>query len=608
MKRVREIQDVYCVSGRWLCRAALGVLLLSCTHALGMDDPCPVAGSDRVYHPRPLLRLGSLDGCGSPWTRTFMQEAWYASALAGADQLGVIAINAHGQIVGTRLIQNGGTCVPRPFIWLPVAAYGLNAGSHDLMSLAGALDGIRGYALDITDEGLVVGGTGGIPEVTDSTCRATAWQLAASLAVPDVQAIDLDPIATTPFRWSIAVAAEPFAGMEPPRIVGAGAHICDWFRINARFNPMGAAASIITDVQPDNYVDASFLTGLRSWACDIVNGADPIGGFDRPSQNTFSRYPDCDPFEFEPVACALPYWCGAQFHENGIDPFRRDAILPLSTGQITGLRSISHEGGVTSGFVESHMVDCPQQGALWEYALPGHARALFLPLGLDGATAQRWRQMPSGCGTEVVLGWSTKSEPAHGVVWSRDVDATPWDFCGWRADLLMPILPGDDGYEILQMYEINDYGEMIVIVRDAAGSDETEGYYLAVLGKAGDFNHDWRVGAPDLSMLLNVWGSTQHMELDLNHSGVVDSEDLAILLNLWSEDLRVPLHLPHGGDFCLPAVAIAAPPCAGLELALTAFGYDCCEDFRASVPTLDEPCLNAMCETMSAIIQFVGEE
>ncbi len=71
---------------------------------------------------------------------------------------------------------------------------------------------------------------------------------------------------------------------------------------------------------------------------------------------------------------------------------------------------------------------------------------------------------------------------------------------------------------------------------------------------------------------------------------------------------RVALHLPRGGGFCLPEIAEAAPASAGLEVALTAFGYDCCEDFRASVPTLEESCLNAMCETMSSIIQFFGEE
>ena len=613
MKRVREIQDVYCGSGSWLCRAALGVLLLSCTHALAMDDPCSVASSDRVYHPRPLLRLGSLDGCGSPWTRTFMQEAWYASAFAGADQLGVIAINAHGQIVGTRLVQNGGMCVPRPFIWLPVAAYGLNAGSHDLMSLAGALDGIRGYALDITDEGLVVGGSGGIPEVTEldvneSPCRATAWRLAASLAAPTVQAIDLDPIATTPFRWSIAVAAEPAAGVQPLEIVGTGAQICDEFRINARFRLTGAAASVITHAQPENFINEDFVTGLRSWACDVANGIDPVGGFDQPSMIPLSSYPDCDPLGTSSTACEFPYWCGVQFVGSGLAQFRRDPTVRFPGGQITGVRSISHQGGIVAGFVESQLGPCGQQGALWEHAVPGLARVLPTPLGTLQATAQRWRRMPSGCGTDVVLGWSTRSEPAEGVVWSRDANAAQWEFCGWNANLLMPALQPDDGFEILQMYEVNDFGEMTVIVKDTASSLAMQGYYLAILGKAGDFNHDWRVGAPDLSMLLNVWGLPQHMEYDLAPNGVVDAADLANLLNLWSQDSRVALHLPRGGGFCLPEIAEAAPASAGLEVALTAFGYNCCEDFRASVPTLDEPCLNAMCETMSSIIQFFGEE
>ena len=602
----------FCFGGiGWLTLVSFGTSLAMGEPAVALQTspPCPSENVARVYHPRPVLRLGSLNGCGTQQFPTFMRDAWYASALAGADQLGVISMNAHGQIVGTFLVQDGVGCVPRPFIWLPVGAYGLAAGAHDLMSyVVGTSASTPGYALDLTDDGLVVGGSGGIPEVTGSTCRATAWRLHTSAAMPHIEMIDLDPIATTPFRWSIAVAAEPFPDLKPVEIVGTGAKICDGFRTNAKFRLTGAAASTITDAQPSNFFNSYFVNGLRSWACDVVNGMAPVGSFDMPSPMSLAEHPPC-PLDGPTIfGCAFPYWCGAQFYGSGLVEFRRDATFPhsISDGQITGVRSISQEGGMVAGFVEPHLGTCGQQGALWPYSEPGHARKLPSPNGFPGATAQRWRHMPSGCGTDVVLGWSTKYEPALGIIWSRCAGATDWDFCGWKAGSLTP--SGTEGFEILQMYEINELGEVIVIVRDDVSAPSARGYYLAVFGKAGDFNHDWRIGAPDLSMLFNVWGSTQHMEQDLDQNGVVDALDLAILLQMWSDTERVPLRLPCGGTFCLPEIARAAPPCAGLELALAAFGYDCCADFRASVPTMDGPCLNAMCETMSAIIQFVGEE
>ena len=73
MKRVREIQDVYCVSGRWLCRAALGVLLLSCTHAVQ-----PVEGSIAWYGEKGLWEAAA----GATTTIDFETDTWYTAIYA----------------------------------------------------------------------------------------------------------------------------------------------------------------------------------------------------------------------------------------------------------------------------------------------------------------------------------------------------------------------------------------------------------------------------------------------------------------------------------------------------------------------------------------------
>jgi hypothetical protein len=86
---------------------------------------CPPESPPRLYHPRPLVKLGELDSCGTGLD-TFDRAAWYAGELAGADQLGVLAVNIHGEIVGTYLGDSG--CLPRPFVYLPNATTGGRRG------------------------------------------------------------------------------------------------------------------------------------------------------------------------------------------------------------------------------------------------------------------------------------------------------------------------------------------------------------------------------------------------------------------------------------------------------------------------------------------------
>ncbi len=84
---------------------------------------------------------------------------------------------------------------------------------------------------------------------------------------------------------------------------------------------------------------------------------------------------------------------------------------------------------------------------------------------------------------------------------------------------------------------------------------------------------------------------------------------------------RVVLGFCFGGNGWLTLVSIGtslamgeaavalqtSPPCPSENVARVYHPLST-KSRQGHVPTMDGPCLNAMCETMSAIIQFVGEE
>jgi len=583
---------------------------------------CPPESPPRLYHPRPLVKLGGLDSCGNGLD-TFDRAAWYAGKLAGADQLGVLAVNIHGEIVGTYL---GGTgCLPRPFVYLPNANYGRAAGMHDLISCAGGSSETIGYAWDITDDGLVVGGVGGRPDSLGSgTCRAVAWDLANGCT-----ATALDSNASTPLLWSIAIAAEPFADPgETLDIVGVGAEHCSTLRAGAAFELGTGVASLLDDgggpAPSTDPIWASYIAGARNWACDIANLTSPVGGFDTPVRMRVQGIEDCESIEQLPSGvCANPFECGFAFKwvPTGFNGFkreyRRDPAATDPNDQVTGVRSISHLASTDTAILD-HLVSgyvrvpggspCRDLPALWTYGAPATAHLLPLPADIPDATAQRWRQAPIGCGTDVVVGWQMNKFLCRGVVWSRCADSGAWDFCVNAADELTPQGDVPNGFDILQIYEVFDTGEMLAIVRDDISCVGSRGYHAAILGLAGDFNRDWAIGSPDLAALLSAWGSTNSMELDLSQDGVVNSADLSILLSLWTGSARRALALPCGGEFCLPdSESLRDAPPEALIHALAAFGFGSVDAFRAAALELDEAQVEFTCHLMHCFMQAYSE-
>lgn len=586
---------------------------------------CPPESPPRLYHPRPLVKLGGLDDCtvGSA-TVPFAKSAWYAAGGAGSDHLGVLAVNIHGEIVGTYL---GGTgCLPRPFVYLPNANYGKAAGMHDLISCSGGSSETIGYAWDITDDGLVVGGVGGRPDSLGSgTCRAIAWDLASGCTTTD-----LDSNTSTPFLWSIAIAAEPFADTgETLDVVGVGAEHCSTLRAGAAFDLVTGAASLLDDgggpVPSTDPIWASYIAGARNWACDIANLTSPVGAFDTPVQVEIEEIEDCGDLAQLPFGvCSNPFECGFAYKwvPTGLNGFkreyRRDPASPEPKDQVTGVRSISHLASTDSAILD-HVVAgyvrvsagsfCSDLPALWTYGAPSSASVLPLPAGFEHATAQRWRQAPNACGADTVVGWQMRNGVfSCGIVWSRCPDADPWDLCVNAADELTPQGDVFTGYDVLQIYEVFDTGEMLAIVRDEISTTVAQGYYAALLGVAGDFNRDWAVGSPDLATLLSAWGSTSSMELDLSQDGVVNAADMTALLSLWTGGTRRALKLTCGAEFCLPGATLADSESTlavndALAFALAAFGFESVDAFRAAAVNLDEAQLEFTCHAMHCFMQ-----
>jgi hypothetical protein len=587
---------------------------------------CPPDSPPRLYHPRPLVKLGGLGSCG-PGLDTFDKAAWYAGARAGADHLGVLAVNLHGEIVGTYLIGSG--CLPRPFVYLPNPNYGKAAGLHDLISCSGGAPDTIGYAWDITDDGLVVGGVNGRPDpLGASACRAIAWNLAANCT-----STDLDSSSGSPFLWSIAIATEPFADVgETLDIVGVGAVVCPTLRAGAAFDLATGNASLLDDdggpLASADPIWTSYLQGARNWACDIANLTSPVGGFDTPVQLPIGEIENCESIEQLPYGvCANPFECGFAYKWvpsplNGVKrEYRRDPTAGDLSDQVTGVRSISHHASTDAGILD-HVVSgyvrvpggspCRDMPALWEYGVPSTAHLLPLPTGIADATAQRWRQAPVGCGTDVVVGWQMNDLLCRGAVWSRCPDSGDWDFCVHPADELTPQGDVPRGFDILQVYEVFDTGEMLAIVRDDVSDVGSRGYHATILGLAGDFNRDWAIGSPDLAILLSSWSSTSSMELDLSQDGVVNGPDLSTLFNLWTGGTHRALSLSCGAAFCLPDSASSSEssqraPTEALALALAAVGFESVDAFRAAAPQLDEAQLEFTCHLMHCFMQAYSE-
>ncbi|MDZ4831717.1 MAG: hypothetical protein SGJ09_16155 [Phycisphaerae bacterium] len=354
---------------------------------VGQSCPPPPEQVPRRYHPRPVFRVGD---------QTSTEVAWYASTVAPTpsdglpDGLGALSMNAHGDVVGTFILSVGGVDVPRPFLWLQSANFGLAPGVYDLLTKVnpnGPLTAI-GYAWDISDGGIVVGGTGGRPDRSGPPCRATARDLTSlgpNGSNPLVQ-LPLDPTSAqnpSPYLWSMALAIEPIPDAPHPiEIVGTGAQACYAWRKPAHFEIGAPLAAQLPWDQPgfSNY-DGNHTQSLRQWACDITNGRKPaVGSYDSPESDIpLPPNPEkCPGVPIDSLICSSAMIVGAAFKVSPTTFYRRvsDPDVDAMNAQWTGVRSISRDGQKLAGYVKPSSGGRPNTASTWNYTDPNNAQLL----------------------------------------------------------------------------------------------------------------------------------------------------------------------------------------------------------------------------------------
>ncbi len=593
--------------------------------AVAFGQSCPPPAQTPLptkYHPRPLAWIGDLDGS---------EECWYASILSPSapevnpfspgDGLGVASMSAGGEIVGTYLTVVQGVKVPRPFIWLPQSHYGLDAGFHDLLSVyyppPNEHPEVIGYAWDISDAGIVVGGKGGHPDTTEG-CRATAWDLGSMTEV----ALDSG---STSLTWSIALAIEPVSDVDAPiEIVGTGGFACATWRRPLRFEIGENPGALPFANPPPSADDPSHIQALRKWACDVTNGAllHPVGSVDTPAPEAVSACTLPGPGS---TGCEIAMLAGVAFHADVPVWFRLayDSDEDAMNAQATGVRSITGipdpdpeeppSTAIVAGYVyQVSGLACVRAGSLWHYPSDLLTAEVLPPVAGYTSMAQRWRDL--ACGTEVVLGWTAEAigEDVRGLVWDRC--PTGGGIC---ANALKDLALLEGRNEVpLQLYDILETGEIVGLARhlQQGHSSLPDGIYLAIFTLRGDFDHDGRINASDLAILLGAWGQTDEIEIDISDhatdqgtsAGIIDAADMALLLGFWSGDDQVPLELPCSGEFCPPGTG---PPgesmTAGqpLELPLAAFGFSSIGEFVAWGSSADLDSLQSVCTAMAWIMQ-----
>ncbi|MEE9129261.1 MAG: hypothetical protein V3T84_04535, partial [Phycisphaerales bacterium] len=399
-------------------------------------------------------------------------------------------------------------------LYLPVDAFGLTAGVHDLHELAGAaIPGDESVAHDINAAGIAVG-WGKI----GGERHAFVWRL----DLPVHQFIDLGTFATG--VWSEAWAISDDS--PDPWIVGKGEIlgncVCDDQGPQNHLLTRGFALELI---DPPPFLtaaaelerDPGTLCENITAALDINNGPEPTAaGFqffgggtctDAPP-GTALNWPDPDP-PAPRAGVALP-------------------LLPAGLGSVA--RGISNLEAF-SGFA---ITSVPQSHAAYWDTVAGPIVDLGSLLA-PGEQSWGWRinnNAPPGGVIQVVGNTGTLGE---GLLWecagNCDLVAN-WSF----TDLNESIQHCSSTWIIRQAHDVNDNG-WIIGVGNAPG--QSHAILLTPLENCcdTDLNGDGTVGAADLLALLVAWGPCDPLPADcladLDCDGSVGAADLLILLIDW---------------------------------------------------------------------------
>ncbi len=610
------------------------------------------------YHPREIVLIArSREGLPP-----ILKNLWYAQDVLNG--LGVLSWNQSGAVVGTRFDPLGTT--PRPFLWTPapIVGSGLLPGTYDLLELAhgAASIGVPGFAWDISDDFMIVGGAGGLVEpdpVVADAVRARAWD-ATKLPSSCAFEFDLDPAPPESPPWSMALAIEPVADPpNEPRIVGVGGQECDKWREPFQFqlnlpNCIGLNCAVIelaVGFEPphDPWLPMAYIQSEREWACDITNHFDPVGTFDSPRGVVTDALSECTGNIPSPGACYEPMQAGAllssttRLYRLGIagapDAIERTGVRSITSflveidwhAKVAGYCWSEPIPGATTSVVSG---DCRQNAAVWNYdqfdlpyaVLPRERPAAPDVVDAKYPIAQRWRPIECICQGEVVLGWDgDHGDTQLGRFWTKSRVTN--DFELFEAEELLavrsPTGVSVTVTEILQLYDITSTGEILALVKRTYGALERFDVFAAILGLQGDMNGDHLIDSADLAILLSSWDQGDVIAPDLNINGMVDATDLTVLLDLMSsppQRLLLPGDALLGSSYCMQnpgelcwaeAVDLATDETRReqcLYCALECFGFISSAQFTEWTRVADADLLDATCNCIGAVIRHLMEE
>ena len=548
---------------------------------------CPPSATGRPWRVFPLMDAPTTVSVGGK----NYSVPYFAKPYATSNGPCTIAINDDLIVVGTYMRVVGDAAVPRPFVWLWKSQFGLTSGFHDLLDLIpGTSTSEPGFANDITNSGLVVGGRGG--PIEDPALYAFAWSLpgfsigGASFAKP------LDTQSNSAISWSMAIAVEKHGGISP-RIVGiAGQPACPTYWWPADYLITSTVPCVYTTVpQPpdDDFALAPNASHMIHFT-DVAVGEQPVMNFEFASEdpaNTCSP----DPRSFD--GCESTFIVGAQFASVGAPIWLRfDSTPPPAQAVIekrpSSVRGISSDGLAVGSITKYvNLTNCRRLPALWDDpAAPVEMAVtpdLPVPFPYTEATIEGLSE-PLSCPVRRLVGWSLFSGE-HGIIWDRCPDSgNPATWCTYVIDDLNgnPISP------TRQAFDVNSMGFIAVLVDGWAqvGNPPTScvaGDFVGVIIPRSDLNFDRQVNGADLGILLGAWGSASPCVIslaDINGDGAVLGADLTLLLGDWSSGGPVIPLWPCSADGC-PQMAEASAGFSGgsLSMGLEALGFTSVDEF-----------------------------
>ena len=467
---------------------------------------------------------------------------------AGADD--TFGINNANQAVFTAVV--GGK--KHAMLYLPVGAYDLAAGVHDLHTLAGAAIDDESAAHDINADGIVVGWAG--IEVSPSTFEqhAFVWRLDKD----PFEFIDLGTFFTGDSSTAFGINNDaPF-----PIVVGDGNLLFD--------------CACDPDPPFNNLIRRAFALELRDPPDPLIQAALLVQDPSLPCQpNTWGR--DVKSLAALTVAgfstvggedCAAPFGCGVGNAGTAwIDPAPGNnagnalALLPDGPFGPGGTQAwgVSDTGAIVGYGYTASNAPCKQHAVYWHTDI-----ALPLDLGSiagagDQSRAMRINNETPAFTTLQVAGWGL-AFPTRPLLWECDAACNllaNWDVTEINGSLISPChFEPDPDWEIHKLFDVNNDGWLI-----GTGSlaGVAHGVVLAPMAECapavcqGDIDGDGDVGVLDLLILLGSWGlcpappATCFADLDCD--GAVGVTDNNILLGNWGS-------CPGGGSLAAVEEAV----------------------------------------------------